>query len=195
MDEQQEHGAAAPSTAETAAAGAPDVAERLRARVAERRAAGLYPEGLEAQLDDHYRRIVLHKATLAPDGLHDALAKLDAAGQFRSEVPVDSSVPGGELLHRALNKAVARQGQLLASQMQEFGDVTRDVLRRLSEGQQSGASHVHGDLVGRLDAILERLDRLERDVAANAAALDAVRAPSRGDGTSEAVAGAPASGE
>jgi hypothetical protein len=157
-------------------------AERLRARVAERRAAGLYPEGLEAQLDDHFRRIVLHKSAAAPDGLHIALERVEQASSFRPDVPVDSSVPGGELLHRAVNKALARQAQLMTSQMQQFADATRDALRLLAEGQQSGSSHVHGDLVGRLDAVLERLDRLERATSANAEALEDLRSAMTSNG-------------
>jgi len=141
---------------------ADELIDLLRSRVARRRAAGDYPEGLEEELEEHFRRIAFHKVATDPDGLREAVSRVDERRKFTAEVPAESSVPGGEILHRALNKALARQGQLIVDQLQDFADVVHDALALVAAAVQNPNVHVHADLVGRLDAVLERLDRLER---------------------------------
>jgi hypothetical protein len=54
--------------------------EELRARVAERREAGFYPEGLEEQLDAHFKRIVAHRRAADMSSLRSSLDILEVSG-------------------------------------------------------------------------------------------------------------------
>lgn len=158
-------------------AGIEDLLERLRAKVEQRRAAGEYPEGLEESLNEHFHRIVHHRSTVNPaDNLQADVDAIDSHATFsRARMPIDSEVPGGELLHRAINKALARQSQGILQQMQEFADATRRAIRSLAEVVQDPTSHTHGDMVGRLEALVDRLDSYERMPVDNAAALGDLR--------------------
>lgn len=141
-----------------------DLIERLHERVEERRAAGDYPDGLEEDLDQHFRRIAFHRTKADTTALDEAVAKLDASMDFSPRaIEIESSFPGGEMFHRALDKAMARQRQAMLEQMSEFAEVVRETVHVLADAVKNPQSHVHGDLVGRLDVILERLDRLEHN--------------------------------
>ena len=143
--------------------GIDDLLERLRARVAERRESGEYPEDLEERLEEHFRRIVYHRSKPDVDQLIADVEALDShMDMARPDIPVDSSIPGGERIHKAINGAVVRHTQVIHDQMQEFADAVRRAIRTLSASVQNPNSHVHGDLIGHLDAVLERLATYER---------------------------------
>lgn len=156
---------------------APDldaVLERLRARVEERRRAGLYPPGLEDALDEHFRRIVAFRAAHDHLDLRERIAALDARSRFTAEVgEVQSRVPGGRVLHQAAAKATSRQTQAVIDQVQRYADGLREVLVAVADGMEDPA-HVHADLVDSLDAVLERLAAIERRTTAAEAALEAL---------------------
>lgn len=147
----------------TQSTGIEDLVERLRARVEERKRAGEYPEGLEDQLEEHFRRIVFHRVKAETNHLQEDVDAIDAHMDFRlKEVPVSSDLPGGDRLHRALNNAITRHTQPMSEQLQGFAEAVRVAIRALGMAVQDPASHVHGDLLGHLDAVLERLDNYER---------------------------------
>ena len=135
-----------------------DLIERLRARVDERRAAGEYPEGLEEQLDEHFRRIAFHRARVDTEKLHRAVQTFEERIDFAPhEIAIESGVPGGELLHKAINKAMNRQRQAVLEQCATFADAVRDVVRELASAIEDPKSHEHGDLEGRIDTLVERV--------------------------------------
>src|SRR5687768_12129162 len=101
--------------------GIEDLIDRLRARVAERREAGDYPDGLEQELEQHFRRIVFHRTQPDVDQLKADVNALDSHMNFsRANMPIDSDMPGGEIIHRAVNKALARNSEGILQQVQEF---------------------------------------------------------------------------
>lgn len=152
-----------------------DVIARLRAKVAERRRSGVYPDDLEEKLDEHFRRIVAHRAD--PDRtVRVRIAALDQAARFDAGlIHGQSQMPGGQALHKAVGKVVARQTQGILDQMQRYADGVHGVLVAVA-GALDDPVHAHGDLIGQLDAVLERLAAAERRaVVAEAALADLAR--------------------
>lgn len=140
-----------------------DVVARLRAMVDERRRRGEYPEGLEHDLDQHFRRIVAYRTSTEVGDLEAQLAELDRRARFTVQrIELGSRAPGGEKIHRLVARVVGRQTEGVLAQLREFSDGVRDVLRTIAAVAQSPHGHVHSDLVGQLDAILERLAAYER---------------------------------
>jgi len=152
------------------------VLARLRSKVEQRRRSGAYPPGLEDGLEEHFRRIVAHRATPDFTGLRARLAALDERAHFSAgRIHAQSERPGGEVLHRVVAKVVARQTQGVLDQVQRHADGVRDVLGGVAAALEDPA-HVHADLVEQLDAVLERLAWAERRaVAAEATAADLAR--------------------
>jgi SAM-dependent methyltransferase len=148
----------------------------LQLRVADRRNAGFYPEGLEEDLDAHFRRVVAHRVTADLSELRSDLEVLDVRGWFSPErIPAHTSVPGGAMLHRAVSRLVARQTQGILEQVQEFGDSVRKALRDVVDALEEPNGHVHADVIGQLDAIFERLATYERGPTDSAAAVADLR--------------------
>ncbi|MEO7837245.1 MAG: class I SAM-dependent methyltransferase, partial [Acidimicrobiales bacterium] len=140
-----------------------DVVARLRAMVEERRRKGEYPDGLEHDLDQHFRRIVAYRASPAGGELDARLAELDVRAAFGADqIAAGSRAPGGAAVHRLVARLVARQTDGILAQLRDFADGVRPVLRSLAGAVQSPDSHVHTDVVGQLDAVLERLAGYER---------------------------------
>jgi 2-polyprenyl-3-methyl-5-hydroxy-6-metoxy-1,4-benzoquinol methylase len=153
-----------------------DLVARLKTRVEERRAAGEYPDGLEEELEQHFKRIVFHRTKTQIDQLQSDIDALDSHMQFSLDhVGVDSDMPGGELIHKALTKALARTHNAMTEQVQEFAIAVRRALITLTATVQDPTSHVHSDLVGHLDAVLERLNSYERAPVDNEAAVGDLR--------------------
>lgn len=149
---------------------------RLRDRVAERRRSGTYPPGLEEALEDHFRRVVAHRASPDFTGLRARLAALDGRSRFdAARIHSQSQRPGGEALHRAVSKVVARQTQGVLDQVQRYADAVREVLEGVAAAVEDPV-HVHADLVEQLDAVLERLATAQRRATAAEAALSELAA-------------------
>jgi len=150
--------------------------EMIRARVAERRKAGLYPEGLEEELDAHFKRIVAHRHDPDLSDLHSSLEVLAVRGAFsRARIPIATAMPGGDYVHRVVGKVVSRQTQGILEQVQGFADVVRETFDKVADALAEPYSHVHTDLVGQLDAIWERLAAWERGPVDSAAAVADLR--------------------
>jgi 2-polyprenyl-3-methyl-5-hydroxy-6-metoxy-1,4-benzoquinol methylase len=144
----------------------PDLEEllgQLRQRVAERREAGLYPEGLEDELDAHFQRIAARgHSDLDTDDLRDELQELKERSHLDpNRIALSSRVPGGAALHRAAGKVVTRQTQGIMQQVGAFGQqltkVIDDLLLLLEDHRVQ-----HQEVAARLDAVMDRLARFER---------------------------------
>jgi SAM-dependent methyltransferase len=134
----------------------------LRARVQQRRDEGAYPDGLERDLEEHFRRITAHRITPDLSAVYARLAELEVKAAFSPRsIPTESQVPGGATLHRTIGRIVARQTQGVLEQMQAFADATKELLKAMVEALET-PSHVHADLIGQVDAIEERLSSYER---------------------------------
>src|SRR5205807_4504838 len=147
---------------EDPAARTDELIARLRQKVEERREAGEYPAGLEDDLNAHFRRIATQRSWDL-DAVRASLMHLDSTMTFsRARIPTDSNLPGGAAMHRAIGKAVSRQTQGIIEQVSAFADAVRDALQALLGAMEFPSTHVHTDLVGQIDAVIERLSAYER---------------------------------
>jgi len=136
---------------------------QLRDRVEQRREEGAYPPGLEDDLDEHFQRIAAHRVLPELEELNKRLGALDSHMGFHpSRIPSGSRVVGGTAVHRAVSKAVARQTQGVLEQVMEFADAVRAVLQSTVAALEDPFGHVHADLVGQVDHVLERMSHFER---------------------------------
>ncbi len=146
----------------------------LKARVAARREAGEYPEALEAQLSEHFERVMAHRR---PEALPEESYLTELADQLEERsrfglhrVRYDSSLPGGETLHRTIGKIVARQNTGVIEQLQHYTNLVNELLRVLAHLAQKPPYHFHDDLWRHLDAMLQRMADAERVEAGGPAA-------------------------
>jgi len=154
---------------------APDVdalIDQLRLTVEQRRSEGLYPAGLEDDLEAHFRRIVSHRVVPDTSALDASLQRLRSLpGLSPSRIPAESGVPGGAALHRAVAKVVSRQAQGILEQVEELASALRSVADELARALRQPNTHVHPDLVGQVDALQERMAALERQPLDSPAAV------------------------
>lgn len=137
----------------------------LKARVAERRRSGDYPEGLEEELAAHFRRIVgQHPAssTALPD-FRPALEALASSLAFDARrIPADSRLRAGRAAHRAVARAVGRQVQGVFEQVREFGQATQAALGEAAEAIGSLGREVREEVGGQVGALFELVAAQER---------------------------------
>lgn len=135
----------------------------LQARVEQRRAEGHYPPDLAESMRSHFERVLHHRPQTDLEVLRQQLEKLDSVGSFDpARISLESGAPGGQWLHATVARLVHRQTQGVLEQVQQFGDAVREVLRTVLAALEEPHGHVHEDLLGQVDALLERLARLER---------------------------------
>jgi 2-polyprenyl-3-methyl-5-hydroxy-6-metoxy-1,4-benzoquinol methylase len=147
---------------------------RLRERVERRRREGAYPPALEAEMDAHFQRIAAHRPSPYDyEALRHRLGELDHAMGFSpARIAYESGLPGGTALHRAVGKAVSRQTGGILEQMHRFAEAVREVLREMAVVLEHPNAHVHAELLGQVDALMERfadLDRTPQDTVAGLA--------------------------
>lgn len=150
----------------------------LKERVARRRAAGDYPEALEAQLGEHFQRLMAHRTQEPPAEqpyLGVLVDQLDERSDFGlHQVSYDSGLPGGDRLHRAVGKVVARQSASVLGQLQHWANLVNETLKVLVHVAQQPPPHFHDDLWQQLDGLLQRAADAERAEAGGPAALAAL---------------------
>jgi hypothetical protein len=157
------------------------ILQSLTARIAERRAAGEYPEGLEQQLESEFtamlRAIERHEIDTAH--LDELVAALgEATHAVHSEAASTSRVPGGALIHEMTGRVVRRHTDDLAATVRTFGWTVHAALnetRRLFEAQRSADERQLLDaLSGVLDrlAVLDHLVEIARDLESRVSALE-----------------------
>ncbi|HUP85262.1 MAG TPA: class I SAM-dependent methyltransferase [Acidimicrobiales bacterium] len=137
---------------------------QLKARVERRRREGAYPPELEAEMDAHFQRIASHRPTPYDyEALRVRLGELDHAMGFSpAHIEYGSGLPGGTALHRTVGKAVSRQTAGILEQMHGFAEAIRNVLREMVVVLEHPNAHVHAELLGQVDALMERFADLDR---------------------------------
>ena len=157
---------------------------QLRARVEERRKSGAYPPGLEEDLDAHFRRIVSQRHGDI-DAVRASLSRLEAAMAFnRDRIPLQSNIAGGSAAHKAIAKVVGRQTQGILEQMREFAEAVHASVEGLLGLLENPGTHEHTELIGQLDAIIEKIaayDRVRPEGIADASLHERVAALERAE--------------
>ena len=150
---------------------------RLKERVEQRRRDGTYPPELEAEMDAHFRRIVAHRPAPYDYGaIRARLSELDQAMGFSpAHIAYESGLPGGTALHRAVGKAVSRQTAGILEQMHRFAEAVREVLREMVVVHEHPNAHVHAELLGQVDALMERFAELDRAPTESVAGMAEIR--------------------
>jgi len=145
-----------------------EVVAELRARVEERRRDGQYPPGLEAELGDHFRRIVRFRPTQLSfrDHLDDIRETMDFD---LDRIPTRSRIPGGRLAHRVVGKAVARQTRGVLIQLEEYAVAVQEALESVADPLESVTRS--GDT-----GVTQQLDALHTLLAEQQAALNELSA-------------------
>ena len=105
----------------------------LQARVEERRRSGVYPPGLQQELDARYARIVDSSGARSSlrdllDAVHETTDALAA-----DAIPLRSRVPGGGLLHRMVAKVVRRQTEGVIAQTRANAQAVAEALEAVAE--------------------------------------------------------------
>jgi SAM-dependent methyltransferase len=135
-----------------------DVVDQLRARVEARRRSGAYPAGLEDGLAACFRRILHQRRETRP--LPDLVGPVQAAGQAlpirAGRIPMESSLPGGQVLHKAIARLVGRQTQGVLHQVQAFAQPVQAALEALTEAVEELNRVVSVDVAQSLDALYGR---------------------------------------
>lgn len=144
-----------------------DVLAELRRRVALRRAAGEFPDGLEDDLDRHFRNISARSGPkLSSEDLERAVASVRAAADFgRHRFPRDQSRAVYDLAHRTVTKALGHEIDAVFDQVKQFSDRVNDALDALATAVDDPPRHTHADLLGSLYALEDRLAAIERRLA------------------------------
>jgi SAM-dependent methyltransferase len=133
----------------------------LRARVERRRAEGVYPPGLEAELDAHFARVTSRSERPSFDRVRSALHELHLAGRFGADrLTFDSQLPGGSTVHRVAAKAVSRTAQGIFDQLREYALALERVLAVAIETMEALPRHDHPEIEGELDVVHEQLAAL-----------------------------------
>jgi hypothetical protein len=162
------------------------ILESLTARIAERRAAGDYPEGLEQQLESEFAGMLraIERHEIDTDRLDElVVATGDSNREIHSEVATTSRVPGGALIHELTGRFVRRHTDNLAATVRTFGFTVQDALhetRRLFDAQRSADERQLLDaLSGVLDrlAVLDHLVEIARDLESRVSALESRSSP------------------
>ena len=156
------------------------VLSQLKERVAARRSSGAYPVALEAQLAEHFQRLIAHRKQEPPpqDSYLGELADpLDGRSDFGlHKVSYDSGVPGGDALHRAIGKVVARQNASVLQQLDHWAQLVNEMLKVLAHIATVPPRHFHDDMWKEVDGVLQRMADVERMEAGGPAAVASLAA-------------------
>jgi len=154
---------------------ADELIEQLRTRVQQRRDAGEYPQGLEADLDAHFQRIVSQRPGDL-ESVRAALVYLEGTMGFDpARITMASNVRGGDLVHRAIAKAVGRQTEGVLDQMRAFAEAVRDTFQALLSAMEFPTTHEHAELMEQVDTIVERIAAYERVDSGSSVEIEVLR--------------------
>ena len=117
-----------------------ELLQQIHSQIDERRAAGLYPPGLEQQLEHQFAEIMssTNRRYFASRDLQAQLQNLeDAFGRLSGQISTQSRLPGISLLHRLLGKLTKRQVLGLTAQIRDVESLVVVVLKMLGEFAES----------------------------------------------------------
>jgi hypothetical protein len=162
------------------------ILESLTARIAERRAAGDYPEGLEQQLESEFTTMLraIERHEIDTTRLEELVAEMgEATHGVHSQPASTSRIPGGALIHDLTGRVVQRHTDELAATVRTFGWTVHTALhetRRLFDAQRSADERQLLDVLsGVLDrlAVLDHLVEIARDLEARVGRLESGPSP------------------
>jgi hypothetical protein len=113
---------------------------KIRSQVGERRAAGLYPPGLEQQLEREFAEIMssTNRRYFASNELQVQLRHLEESFvRLSGQISTQSRIPGISLMHRLLGKMTKRQVLGLTAQIRDVESLVIIVLKMLGEFAES----------------------------------------------------------
>ena len=117
-----------------------ELLDQIHSQIDERRAAGLYPPGLEQQLEREFTEIIssTKRRYFASTDLQVKLQQLeDAFGRLSGQISSQSRIPGVSLLHRLVGKLTKRQVLGLTAQIRDVESLVLVVLKMLGEFAES----------------------------------------------------------
>ena len=117
-----------------------EMLKQIRGQIEERRAAGLYPPGLEQQLEREFAEIMssTNRRYFASKELQLQLRHLeDAFSRLSGQTLTRSRIPGVSVIHRIAKKLTKRQILGLTAQIRDVESLVVDVLKTLGEFAES----------------------------------------------------------
>lgn len=149
----------------------PDIDElltQLRVRVAARRRSGEYPAGLEEEMTAHFRRILHQRRVLRalPDIEGVVRAVAEALPLSPGKIPLESGIPGGGVMHKAVARLVGRQTTGVLQQVQGFAQPVQAALEALKLAIEELNRTLQVDVAHSLGTLYERQAAQERAMAA-----------------------------
>ena len=117
-----------------------ELLQQIRNRVEERRAAGLYPPGLEQQLEREFAEIMssTNRRYFASKDLQMQLEYLeDAFNHLSGQISSRSRIPGVSLFHSLMAKLTKRQVLGLTAQVRDVESLVVTILKMLGEFAES----------------------------------------------------------
>jgi 2-polyprenyl-3-methyl-5-hydroxy-6-metoxy-1,4-benzoquinol methylase len=143
------------------------VVSELKARIAERRVAGEYPDDLEATLDEHFDRLVGVRPRSSPalhSELQEALQELNQVGFSRARIDPSSRLPGGRLIHRTMSRALSRQIDGVLAQLEQQSHLVTHAIALLGDIATTIGNEFDTKVLQQLDDVQVRLAEQVRDV-------------------------------
>ena len=129
-----------------------ELMQQIRDQIEVRRAAGLYPPGLEQQLEREFAEIMssTNRRYFASRDLQAQVRHLeDAFGRLSGQISPRSRIPGLSLVHRLVGKVTKRQILGLTEQIRDVESIVVVVLKMLgdfAESQEEADSRVVREL-------------------------------------------------
>ena len=117
-----------------------ELLQQIRVQIEDRRAAGLYPPGLEQQLEREFAEIMssTNRRYFASKDLQAQLGHLeDAFVRLSGQISPRSRIPGLSLVHRMVGKLTKRQVLGLTAQIRDVESLVVVVLKMLGEFAES----------------------------------------------------------
>ena len=137
------------------------LAKRLADEVAKRRDQGLYPPGVEEDLDHLYERVVARPPSIDTANLRRLIAALGVPFKLPDAEPT-SGLPGATLVHRGLARLRRRHDQALTDQLNNFATAVKNCLEAMLKCMESTPTHDHPDVLGELEALEVQVAELRR---------------------------------
>ena len=141
----------------------------LQKRVRERRAAGDYPAGLEAQLQEEFKNILetTHRGHRSINHLEARMHMVrESITQIKGVAGVKSRIPAGSLFHRVIRRLVRRHVSQLANEtriaMKRIESVLEEFETLIKQQQSNDERLLNQTLSGVLDklAVVDTLSEM-----------------------------------